>query len=156
MSVPPYRWPDCWFDTGVGWMSHEINTANPVIVFDGVCLLCNRWVQFVLRHDKQQQFLFAAMQSAAGQQLLMKHGLNPHDPLSFLLVDESGGYVDTDAIIRILTRLGGMWKLATLIRIIPTVIRDAMYRVIARNRYRWFGKRASCMVPSPEVTNRFI
>ena len=137
-------------------MSLEVNTSSPVIVFDGVCLLCNRWVQFVFRHDRQQQFMFASMQSAAGQQLLAQHGLNPRDPLSFLLVDESGGHVDTDAIIRIISKFGSGWQLANALRIIPSFIRDAAYRVIARNRYRWFGKRDSCMVPSAELAHRFI
>jgi predicted DCC family thiol-disulfide oxidoreductase YuxK len=113
-------------------------------------------VQFILRHDRQKQFLFTVMQSATGQQLLARHGLNPQNPLSFLLVDESGGYVDTDAIIRIITRLGGTWKLASVFRIVPPFIRDPIYRLIARNRYHWFGKHDSCMVPDAEIANRFI
>lgn len=130
--------------------------SKPVIVFDGVCLLCNRWVQFIIRHDKQEQFMFASMQSVAGKTMLEKHGLNPDDPLSFLLVDESGGHVNTDAIIRILTRFGRVWKVVNVLRIIPAFIRDSSYRVIARNRYRWFGKRESCMVPNAAIANRFV
>lgn len=127
-----------------------------VIVFDGVCMLCNRWVQFIIRHDKQEQFLFASMQSAQGQQLLEQYGLNPLDPFSFLLVDHERGYMNTDAIIRVLTRLSSVWTLIGVLRIIPAVIRDWVYRVVARNRYRWFGKRDSCMVPSDEIASRFI
>lgn len=132
------------------------NPTNPVIVFDGVCLLCNGWVKFILRHDTKKQFLFAAMQSEAGKQLLINHGLNADDPMSFLLLDEQGGHTDTDAIIRILTRIGSVWKIAVVLRVIPAIARDAAYRVIARNRYRWFGKRDSCMVPTEETAWRFI
>jgi len=129
---------------------------NPVIVFDGVCLLCNRWVQFILRHDTRRQFMFAAMQSEIGKQLLVKHGLSPDDPMSFLLVDEQGGHISTNAIIRILTGFGGIWKIAVVLRVIPAFLRDSAYRKIARNRYRWFGKRDSCMVPTTETASRFI
>src|SRR5579885_2784408 len=127
---------------------------NPLIVFDGVCLLCNRWVKFILRHDKKKQFMFAAMQSPAGKQLLMDHGLDADDPISFLLVDERGSHVNTDAIICILSRLGGVWRFAAFFRVIPSFARDAVYRMIARNRYRWFGKRDTCMVPSAEIMQR--
>ena len=96
------------------------------------------------------------MQSAKGQQFLSQNGLNAHDPLSFLVIDESGGHTDTDAIIRIVTRFGGLWKLVAAFRVIPSFIRDAVYRVVARNRYRWFGKRDSCMVPDAKIANRFI
>jgi len=96
------------------------------------------------------------MQSAKGQQLLRENGLNPADPISFLLVDESGGHSDTEAIICILNRFGGLWKLTSMLRVIPVFIRDAAYRWIARNRYRWFGRRETCIVPSAELVDRFL
>ncbi|MGH8453033.1 MAG: thiol-disulfide oxidoreductase DCC family protein, partial [Nevskiales bacterium] len=110
-----------------------------VIVFDGVCLLCNRSIAFVLKHDRQKQFRFATMQSAAGSTLLRAQGLNPEDPLSFLLLEDGIAYTDSDAAIRVVCSFGGIWRLLGLLRLVPRVLRDAVYRWIARNRYRWFG-----------------
>ena len=132
--------------------------AGPaVIVFDGVCVLCSRWVDFILRHDRAGRFRLAAMQGEHGRALLVAHGLSPDDPVSFLLVDEGRGYSDTDAIARVLRQLGGPWRVAsTMIRIVPRPVRDALYRWIARHRYRLFGRRAQCRLPEPEQAWRFI
>lgn len=112
----------------------------PVIVFDGVCLLCSRWVDFVLTHDRAGRFRLAAMQGAHGRALLEAHGLTPDDPASFLLVQGGRGHTDTDAIARVLRILGGRWRvLAGLLRAIPRPVRDTAYRWIARHRYRLFG-----------------
>jgi predicted DCC family thiol-disulfide oxidoreductase YuxK len=127
-----------------------------VIVFDGVCLLCSRSVAFVLAHDRQNQFRFATLQSATGKALLIRHGLDPEDPDSFLLADGAAGYANSDAIIRVVTALGGAWRLAAVFRVVPRLLRDRFYRWIARNRYRWFGRRAACVVPSPEMQGRFL
>ena len=127
-----------------------------VIVFDGVCLLCSRSVAFVLARDRQKQFCFATLQSTSGRALLIRHGLNPEDPDSFLLADGAAGYANSDAIIRVVTALGGAWRLAALFRLVPRLLRDRFYRWIARNRYRWFGRREACMVPSPEMQGRFL
>lgn len=132
--------------------------AGPaVIVFDGVCVLCSRWVDFILRHDRAGRFRLAAMQVEHGRALLVAHGLSPDDPVSFLLVDEGRGYSDTDAIARVLRQLGGPWRVAsTMIRIVPRPVRDALYRWIARHRYRLFGRREQCRLPEPEQAWRFI
>lgn len=127
-----------------------------VIVFDGVCRLCNGWVRFLLARDRHARFRFAAMQGAAGRALLARHGLNPDDPLSFLYCVEDRAYTDTDAMLRVLGSLGGFWKVTALARLVPSAIRDPLYRLVARNRYRWFGKHAHCMMPSPEVETRFL
>jgi predicted DCC family thiol-disulfide oxidoreductase YuxK len=127
-----------------------------VIVFDGVCLLCSRSVAFVLAHDRQKQFRFATLQSATGRALLVRHGLDPEDPDSFLLADGAAGHANSDAIIRVVTAFGGAWRLVTLFRLVPRLLRDRFYRWIARNRYRWFGRREACMVPSPEMQGRFL
>ncbi|PPU66654.1 hypothetical protein XcodCFBP4690_00435 [Xanthomonas codiaei] len=134
----------------------QMRTAPATIVFDGVCLLCNGWVQFLLRHDRRGRYRFAAMQGQAGRALLQQHGLDPDDPLSFLLVDHSGAWTDSDAIVRVLARLGGLWRLATVLRVIPRGLRDIGYRLIARNRYRWFGRSDHCMLPTPEQHARFL
>lgn len=126
-------------------------------MFDGVCVLCNGGVRFLLRHDRQGVFRFAAMQSPAGRALLEANALDPDDPTSFLLLDEAGTWTDTVAIARVLRRLGGRWTMAgMLLGLVPQRLRDAAYRHVARHRYRWFGRHARCLLPSPEVRDRFI
>jgi predicted DCC family thiol-disulfide oxidoreductase YuxK len=128
---------------------------GPVIVFDGVCVLCNGWVRFLLKHDRVGRYRFAAMQSEAGRVLLAGHGLDPDDPASFLLVDSAQAWTDSDAIRRVLTGLGGLWRLAGVIAVVPRVVRDPLYRRIARNRYRLFGT-TECRVPTEEERARFL
>lgn len=132
------------------------SAARATIVFDGVCLLCNGWVKFLLRHDRRGRYRFAAMQGQAGRALLQQHGLDPDDPLSFLLVDTTGAWTDSDAIVRVLAGLGGLWRLSRVLRLIPRRVRDLGYRLIARNRYRWFGRSDHCMLPTPEQHARFL
>lgn len=129
----------------------------PVIVFDGVCVLCSGWVDFVLRHDRDGRFRLAAMQGHHGRELLQAHGLCADDPASLLLVQNGNGYTDTAAIIRALSQLGGVWPIAaTLLRLVPRVLRDWAYRWIARHRYRLFGRRATCRLPDPAQAWRFL
>lgn len=130
--------------------------AAPVIVFDGVCALCSRWVRFLLRFDRRGRYRFAAMQGAHGRQLMVAHGLDPDDPLSFLLVEQGRTHTDTDAIVRVLAGLGGLWKLALLVRLLPRPLRDRGYRWLARNRYRWFGRHDACYLPTPAQAFRFL
>lgn len=131
--------------------------AAPVIVFDGVCLLCNRWVDFILRHDRAGRFRFAAMQGVNGRALLQAHGLSPDDPSSLLLVDGERSHTDTAAIMQILRGLGGGWKLpAILLAVVPKPLRDPAYRLIARHRYQWFGRRDCCRLPTPTEAERFL
>lgn len=130
--------------------------GDAVIVFDGVCVLCNGWVQFLLRHDHARRYRFAAMQSTSGRDLLAAHGLDPGDPASFLLIDGGHAFVDTDAIRRVVTGLGGAWRFAHLIAWVPRALRDGLYRQIARNRYRWFGRREHCYLPDAAERGRFL
>ena len=127
---------------------------GPVIVFDGVCVLCNGWVRFLLGRDNGR-YRFASMQSPAGRALLQAHGLDADDPSSFLLVENGRAFTDTDAIRRVLLGLGGPWKVAAIMAIVPRFARDPLYRWIARNRYRWFGT-TSCTVPSEAERHRFL
>lgn len=129
--------------------------AGPIIVFDGICVLCNGWVRFLLRHDRRRRYRFAAMQTDAGRALLAAHGLDPDDPASFLLVENGRAWTDTDAIRRVLSGLGGPWRAAEAMRLLPKRLRDPLYRQLARHRYRWFGTTA-CHVPSEVERNRFI
>ena len=128
----------------------------PVLVFDGVCVLCSRWVRFVLRHDRGQRVRFAAMQSVSGRALLSAHGLDPDDPTSFLLLQGGRAYQQTDAILRLLAGFGGAWRATAALRLLPAALRDALYRTVARNRYRWFGRNDTCLVPSADVRERFL
>jgi len=127
-----------------------------IIVFDGVCVLCSRWVRFLLPRDRKGAFRFAAMQSEAGQRLLAAHGLDPLDPVSFLFLDDGRAYTDSGAILGVLVRLGGAWRLMAIGYALPRPLRDALYRWVARHRYRWFGRHETCFVPSPDAAGRFL
>lgn len=127
-----------------------------VIVFDGVCVLCNGWVRFLLRYDHGRRFRFAAMQGETGRRLLAAHGLDPEDPASFLLLDARGANADSDAVLDVLAALGWPWRAAAALRVVPRTVRDAGYRALARNRYRWFGKRTACALPEPAQADRFL
>jgi predicted DCC family thiol-disulfide oxidoreductase YuxK len=134
-----------------------VTETAPVIVFDGVCLLCSRWVDFILRHDTIGRFRLAAMQGRRGSQLLRAYGLSPDDPSSFLLVQDGRGHTDTDAIIRVLQGLGSCWKVAGgLLRLVPRFLRDPAYRWCARHRYRLFGRRDMCRLPDAAHASRFL
>ena len=128
-----------------------------IIVFDGVCVLCSGWVDFVLRHDHAGRFRLAAMQGAHGRALLQAHGLSADDPVSFLLVQDGRGQTETDAIAQVLRGFGGRWRLAAaFLQAVPRACRDPAYRWIARHRYRLFGQRASCRLPEPAQAWRFL
>lgn len=135
-----------------------MNRPEPVatIVFDGVCTVCSGWVEFLLKRDRRERYRFAAMQTPAGRALLQAHGLDPDDPLSFLLIEGGSARTDSDAVIAVLAGLGGMWRTAAALRVLPRTIRDPAYRWLARNRYRWFGKKDSCYLPSAEQAHRFL
>ena len=130
--------------------------SQAVIVFDGVCVLCNGWVRFLLRHDRARRYRFAAMQSDAGRALLARHGLDPGDPASFLLVEGGRAWTDIDAIRRVLVGLGGAWRVAHALAVVPRVVRDPVYRALARNRYRLFGRHARCLLPPEDARDRFV
>jgi predicted DCC family thiol-disulfide oxidoreductase YuxK len=127
-----------------------------VIVFDGVCLLCDRSVQFVLAHDRRRLYRFAAVQGTAGSQLMRSHGLDPEAPTSMLLVEDGRVWTESDAVLRIAAGFGGAWRLTALVRLVPRALRDAIYRFVARHRYRWFGKRDRCMLPDARTAERFL
>lgn len=131
--------------------------GSAVIVFDGTCVLCNGWVRFLLRRDRRQRLRFAAMQSNRGRALLAAHGLDPDDPASFLLMDGDGAWRDTAAIARVLAGLEGGWPMAgRMLRCIPRRLAEPAYRLVARNRYRWFGRHEHCLLPAPDVRARFL
>ncbi|MCY7329350.1 MAG: thiol-disulfide oxidoreductase DCC family protein [Saprospiraceae bacterium] len=129
---------------------------SPILLFDGVCNLCNASVQWIITHDARSTFRFAALQSETGQALLKRFGLDQVHFNSVVLVAGDRIFMHSDAPLEIARHLGGFWKLAYGLKIIPRFLRDAVYNWIARNRYRWFGRQEACMLPRPEWKARFI
>lgn len=129
---------------------------HPVILFDGVCNLCNGFVQYVIQRDPEGQFRFAALQSEVGQALLEVVQLSQKDMDTVVLVEDGKGYTHSDVGLRIFRRMKGLWPLLYGLVIIPRAIRNFIYNWIARNRYRWFGQREQCMIPTPELKARFL
>jgi predicted DCC family thiol-disulfide oxidoreductase YuxK len=126
-----------------------------VILFDGVCNLCNGIVQFVMKRDKKKQIKFASLQSDIGQKMVLKHyGTTTID--SFIFVDNGKAYMKSSAGLRVCKHLSGPWKLLIIFIIIPTPIRDFFYSIIAKNRYKWFGKSETCMMPTKDMKDRFL
>ena len=129
--------------------------------YDGVCGLCNHLVQFLLKHDKHDRFRFASLQSEVAGNVLTRHGLDPHDLDTVYVVKDYQQSNETllahsDAILHMLNQLGGIWTLTGVGWVLPKAFRDALYRFVARNRYRVFGKSESCMLPAPEHRNKFL
>jgi predicted DCC family thiol-disulfide oxidoreductase YuxK len=127
-----------------------------IVVFDAKCLLCNGWVQFLLRHDHQGVFRFASIQSAAGQALLAHAGLRVEGLQTLLVVDGTKTWQHTPAIFRVLNGLGWPWRAAWIGWLVPAPLRDYLYRWIARNRYWLFGRSETCLLPDPDFRARFL
>ncbi|HCN28087.1 MAG TPA: hypothetical protein DIT64_04770 [Verrucomicrobiales bacterium] len=127
-----------------------------LLLFDGVCHLCDSTVQFVLRHDTSGRIHFCPIQSETGSRLYREHGFDPAAPHTMLLLTPDGALRESDAAIEIARLLGGIWRLALVLKIIPRPLRDAAYRFIASRRYRWFGRHGACLVPLPEWRARFL
>lgn len=132
--------------------------AQPILLFDGVCTLCDGAVQFVLRHDDEQRFQFASLQSEAAQPFLKRAGLGADYLASLVLVDEEGAiHTGADAALGVGRRLGAPWRqLAAAAGVVPRALRERAYRLIARHRYRVFGQKEACRIPTPEERSRFL
>lgn len=133
--------------------AHDVSTNN-LILFDGVCNLCNGAVQFVIKHDKKGIYSFASLQSELGKNIIK----NAKKPISdsILLIQEDEIYQKSSAALRIAKQLNGLFPLLYIFMIVPKFIRDWVYDWVARNRYRWFGKEESCWLPTPELQSRFL
>jgi len=127
-----------------------------IILFDGVCNFCNSSVNFIIRHDKKKRYKFAALQSNVGRMLSEKYGIDQSKIDSIILIENGDVFVKSSAILRITKSLNYLYPLLFGFIIIPKFIRDGVYDFIARNRYKWFGKKEACMIPSPEIKSRFI
>jgi len=130
--------------------------TRPVIVFDAMCVLCSGHAQFVLRHDRGGRFLLASMQSEAGAALYRSFGIDPADPDTLILVEDDKALRDSDAILVIWRGLGWPWRVAGLFGVVPRGLRDPLYRWVARHRYRLFGRREACWVPSAAQRARIL
>ena len=130
--------------------------AKPIILFDGICNLCNGAVQFIIKHDPEKKFLFTSLQSDAGQQLLKEYKLPSENFNSFLLLQDDTILSKSTAALKVASQLKSAWKLLYIFMIVPKFIRDAVYSYIAANRYKWFGKKDDCMIPTPELQTRFL
>ena len=139
----------------------ETNASHPVLLYDAQCGFCNKGVQRILKHDNRRSMLFAALQGKYGQSVLARHpelkGIDSLvfvEPLDFAYLEQV--FVRSDAALRVARYLGGIWTLALLAYVIPRPVRDYLYDQFAKRRYRWFGKYDACLLPPPEVRDRFL
>lgn len=127
-----------------------------VILFDGVCNFCDGTINFILDRDRKQFYKFAANQSEAGREVLAKYGIKAETIDTLIVIEEGKVYTHSTGALRIARHLGKLWPVLSVFLIIPAPIRDVVYRFIARNRYKWFGVREACRVPTPEERARFL
>ena len=132
------------------------HSDHPILLFDGVCNLCNSSVQFFIKHDKKGRVKFAALQSETGRDLLFKFELDPDYFDSLVFIDKEKVYTHSSAVLRASKYLNGLYPLLQVFLIKPKFLRDPIYKWIGRNRYRWFGKQDACMIPTPELKERFL
>ncbi len=132
------------------------SAERPIIVFDSLCRLCSANARFILKHDRRGRFRLASLQSDVGTALYRRFGLDPAEPETFILVAGNRALRDSDAVLALYEELGWPWRLARLGRIIPRPLRDPVYRWVARNRYRLFGRRDTCWRPDRDVADRFL
>jgi len=128
----------------------------PILLFDGHCNLCNAWVQFIVKRDSSSTIRFASLQSRAGRRLLEEHKIDENYIDSLVLFEEERFSVSSNAALRTLSYLDGWQKHLIFLAVVPRSLRDLVYSFIARNRYKWFGRREQCMIPTPELKERFL
>lgn len=130
--------------------------TKKIILFDGVCNLCNGAITFIIQRDKKDIFRYAPLQSEIGKELAAKHHIDLDKVDSIILVTEDKAYAKSTAALRIAKQLSAGWPLLAMFLILPRFLRDAVYDFIARNRYKWFGKKEACMIPTPELKSKFL
>ena len=129
---------------------------QPIILFDGVCNFCNSAVNFVIKRDTEKQIVFAPLQTDTGQKLLAQYDLPANEMQSFVFIEDGKEYTRSTAALKVCRYLRGLWPLCYCFIIVPKFIRDGVYNWIARNRYKWFGVKQQCMIPTPEIKARFL
>lgn len=137
-------------------MGDQGRGAEGIVLYDGECNLCAAIVQFTIKRDRRGRLKYAALQSGSGRRLLAEHGLDPGEWDTFVYVEKGKAYVRSTAALRLVRRLGGAWPLLSVLLAIPRPLRDPLYTFVARNRYRWFGRRTQCMLMRPEYKERFL
>jgi predicted DCC family thiol-disulfide oxidoreductase YuxK len=130
--------------------------TDKIVLFYGMCNLCNHAVQVVIKNDRKKRFRFASLQSNFGKEILLKSNLRPGDLSSFLFLDNGHLYSKSTGALRVAKYLDGMWPALYVLMIVPPFIRNSVYKWVANNRYKWFGKQASCWLPTPDLRARFI
>lgn len=130
--------------------------TRKIILFDGICNLCNQSVQFVIEHDNKNQFQFASLQSDFGQNFLKENNLDATQFDSVVFIEDDKFYTKSSAALKIAKYLDGITSWLTIFMIVPKPLRDVVYSFIAKNRYRWFGKQESCWLPTPELKAKFL
>jgi predicted DCC family thiol-disulfide oxidoreductase YuxK len=133
-----------------------MDNQRPIVLFDGVCNFCNDSVNFLIKNDPDGKLRFASLQSEVGQALLARHGLQDLSLSTSVLIDGDTVYLNSDAVLQTARRLGGIYAAAAALLFVPRPLRDWAYTTFAKNRYRMFGKRDQCMVPTPELRQRFL
>ena len=131
-------------------------SSQSLILFDGICNFCSSWVQFDMKRYPGKRFHFATLQSAVGQRILHEIGLPREELKTIILVDGDKRYFRSTAALHIVRKIGGPWAILFIFIIVPVPLRDFLYNVVAKNRYRWFGKRETCFVPTPDMKERFL
>ena len=129
---------------------------KPVIIFDGKCVVCSRWAQFVLDHDRARRFRMLAAQMPLGAALYRHYGLDPVSYETNVLLQDGRAWLKSEGTIRMFEGLGLPWSLLRIARVLPRALRDRLYNVLARNRLRWFGTREACFLPRPADADRFL
>ena len=130
--------------------------TEKIVLFDGMCNLCNNAVQVIIKNDRKKQFRFASLQSNFGKEILLKNNLRSGDLSSFLFLDNGHLYSQSTGALRVAKYLDGMWPALYVLMIVPPFIRNAVYKWVANNRYKWFGRQATCWLPTPDLWARFI
>ena len=133
-----------------------LKEGRHIILFDGVCNLCNRSVQFIIKKDKKGIFKFASLQSTVGKELLKEFELPEDSFQSFIYIKNDMAFSRSDAALEIAKMLNGVWQFVYFFKIVPKFFRDPIYNLIARNRYKWFGKKDECRVPTSKMKERFF
>ena len=138
-------------------MLSQTKSSYPhLLLFDGVCNLCNKAVRIVLRYERSPKIMFCPLQSATGQALLQRFNMDPESLDSLVYIRNEKVLIKSQAVIAVMTDMGGIWKMSKVLQLFPHTFGDYFYDVVAKSRYRWFGKRDKCMVPATDLSNRFL
>jgi predicted DCC family thiol-disulfide oxidoreductase YuxK len=133
-----------------------VDSNNYTILFDGVCNLCNSSIQFIIKRDKKKLFRFASLQGKFGQEVLRKNNFSTESLNTLILIEDEKIFTRSTGVLRMMKHLGGGWSLLYGFIIVPKFIRDAVYNWVSKNRYRWFGKKDECWLPTPDLKARFL